>query len=102
MNQREQKNIIDDNYNVYLKGISSSDSNITKKDIKNISKINMNNNDKNLKSLINKISLYDKTDIYNNIKKINNNNNSNIPFKKDKIFKLRKKFIFIEEKFWSI
>ena len=89
--KREQEKIIDDNYNEYLKNISSSDSKISirePKDICKIKKININDKLKKLEFSTNKFSLSDKTDIYNNIN-IRNNNFSYVTFKKDKIFKFR-------------
>ena len=89
--KREQEKIIDDNYNEYLKNISSSDSKMSirePKDICKIKKINMNDKSKKLEFSTNKFSLSDKTDIYKNIN-IRNNNFSYVTFKKDKIFKFR-------------
>ena len=89
---QEQEKIIDDNYNEYLKSISSSESNKSKNDTNNISKLNFNHKMNNLTPLINKSSIYDKMDIYSNIKRVNKNKITRI-IKKDnniEILKIRK------------
>ena len=75
---KKQEKIIYDNYNEYLKGISSSESNESLTEVKR--KIKKNNTPRinNLKPLIKKLSLYNKEDIYHNIKRINKNRNSSI------------------------
>ena len=77
-NLNEKEKIIDDNYKEYLKGISSdeSDENKTKSKI-----FNKKNNKVKFNKIKNKILLFDKSDIYSNIKRINNNSNSNIIIK---------------------
>ena len=77
-NLNEKEKIIDDNYKEYLKGISSdeSDENKTKSKI-----FNKKNNIVKFNKIKNKILLFDKSDIYSNIKRINNNSNSNIIIK---------------------
>ena len=82
-----KEKIIDDNYNEYLKSISSSDSEKKKNKENNISK---KNNKVKIKKLKNKILLYDKADIYHNIKRININNNSNIIIQNNKLSKFKK------------
>ena len=89
---QEQEKIIDYNYNEYLKSISSSESNKSKNDTNNISKLNFNHKMNNLTPLINKSSIYDKMDIYSNIKRVNKNKITRI-IKKDnniEILKIRK------------
>jgi hypothetical protein len=86
----ENEKIIDDNYNEYLKGISSTVSNKSRIDVKRLSCRKHKNKIKNLK---NYILLYDKYDIYHNIKKINNNNSNTMIKKNNKFFKI-KKFVF--------
>ncbi len=78
----EKEKIIDDNYNEYLKGISSL-SNKSKSEVKRLSRQNHKNKIKNLK---NYLLLYDKSDIYQNIKRINNNRSSTMIKKNNKFF----------------
>ena len=75
---KKQEKIIYDNYNEYLKSSSSSESNESLTEVKR--KIKKNNTPRinNSKSLIKKLSLYNKEDIYHNIKRINKNRNSSI------------------------
>ena len=75
---KKQEKIIYDNYNEYLKSISLSESNESLTEVKR--KIKKNNTPRinNLKPLIKKLSLYNKEDIYHNIKRINKNRNSSI------------------------
>ena len=90
----KKEKIIDDSYNEYLKGISSSTWEKNKEEIKKISNKNHKVKSKKLKY---KILLYDKTDIYNNIKKIINNN-SNIIIKNNNRLSKFKNFIINEKK----
>ena len=81
------------NYNEYLKSISSSESNKSKSEINKLIKRNLNHKIKNLQSLINKSSIYEKKNIYINTKRTNKTNNSDIKIKKDnynEILKFRK------------
>ena len=79
----EKEKIIDDNYNEYLKGISSTLSNKSKSEVKRLSRQNHKNKIKNLK---NYLLLYDKSDIYQNIKRINNNRSSTMIKQNNKFF----------------
>ena len=79
----EKEKIVDDNYNEYLKGISSNVSNENKSEVKRLSRQNHKNKSKNLKKYL---FLYDKSDIYHNIKRINNNNSSTMIKKNKKFF----------------
>ena len=74
----EKEKIIDDDYKEYLKAIPSTESNKSISKDKKLNKKNLKTKIKNLK--INAL-LYDKTDIYHNIKRIKINNNSNIILK---------------------
>ena len=87
----EKEKIIDDDYNQYLKGIPSTESDKSKSKEKKSNKKSPKTKNKNLKL---NVSLYDKTDIYHNIKRIKINNNSN-KIIKNKVSKLSKfkKFI---------
>jgi len=91
-NLNEKEKIIDDNYNEYLKGISSDDMDKNEEKTKTISK--KNNKDK-FNRIKNKILLFDKNEIYSNIKRINNNNNSNIIIKNNNNNKFSKFKAFI-------
>ena len=86
-----KEKIIDDDYNQYLKGIPSTESDKSKSKEKKSNKKSPKTKNKNLKL---NVSLYDKTDIYHNIKRIKINNNSN-KIIKNKVSKLSKfkKFI---------
>ena len=75
---KKQEKIIYDNYNEYLKSISLSESNESLTEVKRKIKKNNTPRIKNLQSLIKKLSLYNKEDIYHNIKRINKNRNSSI------------------------
>ena len=82
----ETENIIYDNYNEYLKGISSSYSNDSERETKNINK-NVNKFIfKSLKPLKNKLLLNDKRKIFPNQKRTNINNISDIMTKNNKKF----------------
>ena len=85
---KKQEKIIYDNYNEYLKSISSSESNESLTEVKR--KIKKNNTPRinNLKPLTKKLSLYNKEDIYHNIKRINKNRNN---FEFDKFIINRRK-----------
>ena len=87
----EKEKIIDNDYNQYLKGIPSTESDKSKSKEKKSNKKSPKTKNKNLKL---NVSLYDKTDIYHNIKRIKINNNSN-KIIKNKVSKLSKfkKFI---------
>ena len=74
----EKEKIIDDDYKEYLKAIPSTESNKSISKDKKLNKKNLKTKIKNLK--INAL-LYDKIDIYHNIKRIKINNNSNIILK---------------------
>ena len=74
----EKEKIIDDDYKEYLKAIPSTESDKSISKDKKLNKKNIKTKIKNLK--INAL-LYDKTDIYHNIKRIKINNNSNIILK---------------------
>ena len=74
----EKEKIIDDDYKEYLKAIPSTESN---KSISKDKKLNKKNPKTKIKNLKINALLYDKTDIYHNIKRIKINNNSNIIFK---------------------
>ena len=69
----EKEKIVDDNYNEYLKGISSSDWNISKSEIKNIKDINDIAQYENCKPIKNKLYLNDKREINEDIKRLNKN-----------------------------
>ena len=76
-----------------MKSISSSESNKSKSEINKLIKRNLNHKIKNLQSLINKSSIYEKKNIYINTKRTNKTNNSDIKIKKDnynEILKFRK------------
>ena len=72
-----KEKIIDDIYNEYLRGISSSESNKSKSKSKNLSKNKYQNKICSIKSLKNKFLLKSKNEISQSIRKINENNNSN-------------------------
>ena len=74
----EKEKIIDDDYKEYLKAIPSTESN---KSISKDKKLNKKNPKTKIKNLKINALLYDKTDIYHNIKRIKINNNSNIILK---------------------
>ena len=74
----EKEKIIDDDYKEYLKAIPSTESN---KSISKDKKLNKKNHKTKIKNLKINALLYDKTDIYHNIKRIKINNNSNIILK---------------------
>ena len=100
-NHKEHETIINDNYKEYLKSISSSESNKSKSEINKLIKRNRNHKIKNLQSLLNKSTIYEKKNIYSNTKRTNKTNNSYTKIKKDnynKILKL-KKFISHRSKF---
>ena len=100
-NHKEHETIINDNYKEYLKSISSSESNKSKSEINKLIKRNLNHKIKNLQSLLNKSTIYEKKNIYSNTKRTNKTNNSYTKIKKDnynKILKL-KKFIPHRSKF---
>ena len=83
--------IIDDNYKEYLKGISSSESNKTKRKTIYIAKKNNQVVNRSIKPLNNKLSLNDKSEIFQNMKKLNKYNYSNIIVKNNKkLFQLKK------------
>ena len=84
-----------------MKSISSSESNKSKSEINKLIKRNLNHKIKNLQSLLNKSTIYEKKNIYSNTKRTNKTNNSYTKIKKDnynKILKL-KKFIPHRSKF---
>ena len=85
----EKEKIIDDDYKEYLKAIPSTESN---KSISKDKKLNKKNPKTKIKNLKINALLYDKTDIYHNIKRIKINNNSNIILKNNanKFYKLNK------------
>ena len=70
---KEKEVMIDDNYNEYLKGISSSDSNMSKSEFKNIKDINIKAQYENCKPIKNKLYLNDKREINEDIKRLNKN-----------------------------
>ena len=82
-NSKKQKKIIDDNYNEYLKGISSSSSksNKSKNEIRNINNKNHILIIQNLKSIKDDLSLNDKFNISKYKKRLYKNNDSSIIIK---------------------
>ena len=83
-----KEKIIDDNYNEYLKDISSSESNTSKNGAKNINKKSPKIKLKNLK---NNILLFNKAELYRKRNKINKNKNSNKKIENNnKLFGLNK------------
>ena len=70
---KEKEVMIDDNYNEYLKGISSSDSNMSKSEFKNIKDINIKAQYENCIPIKNKLYLNDKREINEDIKRLNKN-----------------------------
>ena len=74
-----------------MKGISSSESNKTKRKTIYIAKKNNQVVNRSIKPLNNKLSLNDKSEIFQNIKKLNKYNYSNIIVKNNKkLFQLKK------------
>ena len=87
----ENEKIIDDNYNEYLKDISSSESNNIKFEPNSLIKKSGKVPNKRLKSLNNKLPLNDKSEINQYIKRLNKYNYSNIIIKNNKkLFELKK------------
>ena len=87
----ENEKIIDDNYNEYLKDISSSESNNIKFEPNILFKKSGKVSNKRLKPLNNKLPLNDKSEINQYIKRLNKYNYSNIIIKNNKkLFELKK------------
>ena len=89
----EHVKIIDDNYKEYLKGISSSESNVTKRKTIYIIKKNNQVLNKSIKPSNNKLSLNDKSENFQHMIKINKYNYSNIIVKNNKKLCQLKKLI---------
>ena len=94
----EKVKIIDDNYKEYLKGISSSESNKTKRRTINIIKKNNQFSNKTLKSIKNKLLLNDKSGIFQHVKRLDKYHYSNIIIKNNKKLIELKKIISNERK----
>ena len=94
----EHVKIVDDNYKEYLKGISSSESNKTKRKTINIIKKNNQFLNKSLKSLKNKLLLNDKSGIFQQVKRLDKYHYSNIIIKNNKKLIELKKLISNERK----
>lgn len=87
--------IIEDNYNEYLNDISSSEANKSKEDNKNMNKINYKKIleariNKRIKDLRKKMLIYEKNDIYKNIKGFKINENLIKMNKANKTLKIKK------------
>ena len=99
---KEIKNIIDDNYNEYLKGISLSDSNISQSEIKNEDNKNQKVFIKKLKPLKNKSTSNNNENEINQYKnRLNNYNFSSVIIKNNKILFKLKKIIANQRKNWE-
>ena len=94
----EQEKIIDDNYNEYLKGISSSETNNCKIEEKNFTIKKPNVLNKRLKPLNNNLSIKENSEIYQYIKRLNKYNYSSIIIKNNKKLHELKKLILERRK----
>ena len=93
-----QEKIIDDNYNEYLKGISSSETNNCKIEEKNFTIKKPNVLNKRLKPLNNNLSLNENSEIYQYIQRLNKYNYSSIIIKNNKKLHELKKLIIERRK----
>ena len=81
---KKNDKIIDDNYNEYLKGISSSESNKSKSEANILSKKNNEISFKKIKAWKSKLLLNDRSENAKTLKRLNQFNYSNIMFRNNK------------------
>ena len=81
---KKNDKIIDDNYNEYLKGISSSESNKSKSEVNILSKKNNEISFKKIKPWKSKLLLNDRSENAKTLKRLNQFNYSNIMFRNNK------------------
>ena len=96
---KENEKIIDYNYNEYLKGISSSESNKSKNETNYVSKKNHKIIIKIKKSLNDKLILNNRSAIEQKIKRLNQNNYLNMNIKNNKDLLKFKRVILKRKKF---